>query len=146
MWGDRNCSTLTLFIQHGFKSLHSTSTLLTTVSQSVFEGLNHGKPALRSLVAAIDISKVFDTVPWYKLVSKILDTQLQPNYKRWLYNFIARRQGPISYGGVMSKHRQLPNGVPQGAVLSPSLSLTSSHMTCRYLQIQQLKYTLTLTI
>ena len=60
--------------QHGFKSLHSTSTLLTTVSPSVLEGLNHGKPALRSLVAAMDISKAFDTVPQYKLVSKILDT------------------------------------------------------------------------
>ena len=113
--------------QHGFKSLHSTSTLLTTVSQSVLEGLNHGKPALRSLVAAIDISKAFDTVPRYKLVSKILDTQLQPNYKRWLSNFIAGRQGRISYGGVMSKHRQLPNGVPQGAVLSPSLFSLFTH-------------------
>ena len=70
--------------QHGFKSLLSTSTLLTTVSQSVFKGLNHGKPALRSLVAAIDISKAFDTVSWYKLISKMLDAQLQPNYKRWL--------------------------------------------------------------
>ena len=77
--------------QHGFKSLHSTSTLLTTVSQSVLEGLNHGKPALISLVAASDISKAFDTVSRYKLVSKILDTQLQPNYKRRLSNFIAGR-------------------------------------------------------
>ena len=92
-----------------------------------FTGLNHGKPALRSLVAAIDISKAFDTVPQYKLVSKILDTQLQPNYKRWLSNFIAGRQGRISYGGVMSKHRQLPNGVLQGAVLSPSLFSLFTH-------------------
>ena len=60
--------------QHGFKAPHSTSTLLTTVSQSVLDGLNHSKLALRSLVAAIDISKAFDTVPRYKLVSKILDT------------------------------------------------------------------------
>ena len=114
-------------IQHGFKSFHSTSTLLTTVSQSVLEGLNHGKPALRSLVAAIDISKAFDTVPRYKLDSKILDTQLQPNYKRWLSNLIAGKQGRISYGGVMSKHRQLPNGVPPGAVLSPSLFSLFTH-------------------
>ena len=65
--------------QHGFKSQHCTSTLLTTVSQSVLKVLNHGKPVLRFLVAAIDISKAFDTVLRYKLVSKILDTQLQPN-------------------------------------------------------------------
>ena len=113
--------------QHSFKSLHSTSILLTTVSQSVLKGLNHGGPVLKSLVAAIDISKAFDTVPQYKLVSKILDTQLQPNYKRWLSNFIAGRQDRISYGGVMSKHRQFPNGVPQGAVLSPSLFSLFTH-------------------
>ena len=105
----------------------STSTALTTVSQSVLEDLNHGKPDLRSLVAAIGISKAFDTVPWYKLISKILDTQLQYNYKRWLSNFIAGRQDRISYGGVMSKHWQLPNWVPQEAVLSPSLFSLFTH-------------------
>ena len=35
--------------------------------------------------------------------------------------FIAVREGRISYGGVISKHRQLPNRVPQGAVLSSFL-------------------------
>ena len=107
--------------QHGFKPLHSTTSLLTSLSQSILEGLNHSKPAPRSLVAAIDISKAFDTVPRYNLISKILDTDLHPNYKKWLANFISGRQSHISYDGVTSKTRRFPNGVPQGAVLSPSL-------------------------
>ena len=107
--------------QHGFRPLHSTSTLLTSLSQSILEGLNHSKPAPRSLVAAIDISKAFDTVPRYRLVSKILDTELAPCYKKWLANFVAGRQSHVSYSGTKSKPRQFPNGVPQGAVLSPSL-------------------------
>ena len=36
--------------QHGFRSLHSNTTLLTSLSQSILEGLNHGKPAPRSLL------------------------------------------------------------------------------------------------
>ena len=107
--------------QHGFRSLHSTSTLLTSLSQSILEGLNHGKPALRSLVAAIDLSKAFDTVSRYGLISKLLDTALPPNYKKWLANFVSGRQSHVSYRGTKSKTRQFQNGVPQGAVLSPSL-------------------------
>ena len=107
--------------QHGFRALHSTTSLLTCLSQSILEGLNHGKPALRSLVAAIDLSKAFDTVPRYSLVSKLLDTDLPPYCKRWLANFVAGRQSHVSYNGTKSKTRMFQNGVPQGAVLSPSL-------------------------
>ncbi len=107
--------------QHGFRSLHSTSTLLTSLCQSTLEGLNHGKPALRSLVCAIDISKAFDTVPRYVLISKILRSGIPTPYRKWLANFVSGRQGRISWRGVTSKTRMFPNGVPQGAVLSPSL-------------------------
>ena len=101
--------------------MHSTATLLTSLTQSTLEGLNHSKPALRSLIAAIDISKAFDTVPRHVLISKILDTDIPPNYKKWLANFLSGRQAYVSYRGQQSKTRMFPNGVPQGAVLSPSL-------------------------
>ena len=107
--------------QHGFRSQHSTSTLLTDLSQKILEGLNKNKPAQRSIVAAIDISKAFDTVPIPVLTSKILAADLHPNYKKWLSNLITGRQAHVQYGNSKSKTRQMKNGVPQGAVISPSL-------------------------
>ena len=105
--------------QHGFRAKHSTSTLLTNLSQRVLEGFNNRKPAPRSIVAAIDISKAFDTVPVPILISKILSTNLHPNYKKWLANFLVGRQAYVNYNGTNSKTRQMKNGVPQGAVISP---------------------------
>ena len=107
--------------QHGFRPQHSTTTLLCSLSQSVLEGFNNRKPATRSLIAAIDISKAFDTVPRYILIAKILQSEMPPNLKKWLANFISGRQASVSWGGTKSKTRMFPNGVPQGAVLSPTL-------------------------
>ena len=45
--------------QHGFRALHSATTLLTTLTQYIHEGLNFPKPAYRTLLATIDISKAF---------------------------------------------------------------------------------------
>ena len=42
-------------------------------------------------------------------------------YKKWIANFISGRQAHVTYGGRKSKTRMFSNGVPQGAVLSPSL-------------------------
>jgi hypothetical protein len=107
--------------QHVYRPLHSTSTLLTNLTQTVGEGLLGKPPAARTLVAAVDISKAFDTVPRCVLTSKILDTDLPPNYKKWLANFIAGRQARVLWSGRESGIKLFPNGVPQGAVLSPTL-------------------------
>ena len=74
--------------RNGFRALHSTTTLLTSLMQRTLEGLKHSLPALRSLVAGIDISKAFDTVKRHVLISEILRTDMPPNYKKWLANFL----------------------------------------------------------
>lgn len=107
--------------QHGFRPRHSTSTLLSSLSQSVLENLNARKPAPRTLLGAVDVSKAFDTVPRFVLISKILSTDLPSMYKKWLSNFVSGRQAITTYNGLKSRTRQFPNGVPQGAVLSPTL-------------------------
>ena len=104
--------------QHGFRPKHSTSTLLT---QTILEGLNHSKPAYRSLLIAIDISKAFDTVPRHLLINKILNTHIHPNFKKWLANFLSGRHGYTTYNGKSSRTKHYTNGTPQGAVLSPTL-------------------------
>ena len=113
--------------QHGFRPQHSTTTLLTNITQTTLEGLNHSKPAKRTLIAAIDISKAFDTVPRHLLTQKILNTDMHPNYKKWLANFLAGRHGYTEYNGKASRTKHYTNGVPQGAVLSPSLFNLYTH-------------------
>ena len=83
--------------QHGIRPQHSTTTLLCSLSQSVLEGFNNRKPATRSLVAAIHISKAFDRVPRYTLIGKILQSDVPLNLKKWLANFISGRRASVSW-------------------------------------------------
>ena len=107
--------------QHGFRTLHSTTTLLTSLTQTTLEGLNTPKPAHRTLLATIDISKAFDTVPRTLLTQKIFNTNIHINYKKWLANYLTGRQGYTIHNGKSSTTRRYTNGVPQGSVLSPTL-------------------------
>ena len=106
--------------QHGFKKSHSTSTALTNISQHITNGLNQS-PSQRSFLIAIDISKAFDTVPRHILIQKILNSPLSNNYKKWLSNFISNRTSQVTIKNKLSKNVKLTNGVPQGAILSPTL-------------------------
>ena len=74
--------------QHGFRSQRSTFTLLTKITQTILECLNSQKPAL---LAVIDLSKGFDTVPRHLLFNKILNTHVRPNFKKWFSNFLLGR-------------------------------------------------------
>ena len=68
--------------QHGFISQHSTTTLLANHSKKILESRNNNNPAQHSIVAAVDISKAFDTVRIPTLISKNLATDLHPNNKK----------------------------------------------------------------
>ncbi len=78
--------------QHGFRPLHSTTTHLSTLTQLILDGFNQRQPPLRTVLAAIDIHKAFDTVPRHILTDKILQTDMHTNDKKWLTNFISGRQ------------------------------------------------------
>ena len=107
--------------QHGFRTLHSTSTLLTNLTQHASDGINSAKPAHRTLLTTIDISKAFDAIPRRKLITKIYNTNMENNTKRWLANYLTGRQAHVTLQGKVSRTRNFPNGVPQGSVLSPTL-------------------------
>ena len=106
--------------QHGFRPLHSTSTLLTNLTQQITDGINQSKPQ-RTLLTTIDISKAFDAIPRRSLINKIHKTNMSNNAKRWLANYLTGRQAYVSFQNKLSKTRNFPNGVSQGSVLSPTL-------------------------
>ena len=113
--------------QHGFRPKHSTSTLLTNLSQTTLDGFNKPQPPLRTLTAAIDINKAFDTIPRHLLIEKIHRTQIPINYQKWLANFLSGRQAFVILNNKHSSTRQMRNGVPQGSVLSPTLFNLYTH-------------------
>ena len=105
----------------GFCQGHSTTSLLCGITQKTKEGMNAAKPPDRTLAAAVDISKAFDTVPQYGLIAKLMDTANHPNYIKWLGNFLSGRHAFVEFRGMTSQLRHLPHGVPQGSVLTPTL-------------------------
>ena len=107
--------------QHGFRAHHSTTTLLTNLTQSAKDGINSRRPPKRTLLLTLDISKAFDAVPRTLLTNKIFNTTLHNNSKRWLANYLTGRQAFVHYNGKSSRTRNMNNGVPQGSVLSPTL-------------------------
>ena len=107
--------------QHGFRPLHSTNTLLTDLTQHVYEGINSKIPPQRSLLITLDISKAFDAIPRFRLTEKLYDSGALNNTKRWVANYLSGRFSYVCCNGKKSRMRGFPNGVPQGSVLSPTL-------------------------
>ena len=115
--------------QHGYRPNHSTTTLLTNLTQTVQDGINSRRPPHRTLLVTIDISKAFDAISRPLLINKIYNTTLHNNTKRWLANYLSGRQSFVHYNGVSSNTKNFPNGVPQGSVLSPTLFNLYMHDT-----------------
>ena len=67
------------------------------VTQRVLQNINSSQPVPRSIVAAIYISKAFDTVPIAIVISKIVATNIHLNYMKWLANLLSGRQAHASY-------------------------------------------------
>ena len=107
--------------QHGFKSNHSTVTALLPLTTNVVRGFNEKKPAVRTGLLCVDLSKAFDVVDHHQLLKKIGFSDLHSNLKRWLVAYLRDRRVRVIYQGKESKWRKVKMGVPQGSVLSPLL-------------------------
>ena len=107
--------------QHGFKSLHSTTTALQQITNQIVKGFNQKQPPERTIVVSLDLSKAFDTVNIHNLIHKLQQTNIPNLIKKFVANYIKGRKGYTLYQGSKSKQQQFKTGVPQGGVLSPSL-------------------------
>ena len=107
--------------QHGFKPRHSTISALLPLSTEIVRGFNEKKPATRTGLLCVDLSKAFDVVDHHRLLKKVGDTDLHPNLKRWLVAYLRDRRIQVEFQGKTSTWKKVKMGVPQGSVLSPLL-------------------------
>ena len=107
--------------QHGFRAGRSPTSALLPLVSAVIDGFNEQKPAKRTVVVSLDLSKAFDSVNHDRLLRKLSGTSLPHNIVRWLATFLKGREQSVLYNGHHYSFKHVHLGVPQGAVLSPTL-------------------------
>ena len=83
--------------QHGFRKGHSTGTALQNIANHITTGLNRKRPAERTVLVAIDLSKAFDTVNHEILIQDILELNLNQHIKRFLSCYLRGRQTYVDF-------------------------------------------------
>ena len=80
------------------------------------------------LAVFLDIEKAFDTA-CRPLILKILkESGIKGQMYNYIRAFLSNRTFRVKIGSELSEYRPLKNGVPQGAVLSPTLFFTNSKL------------------
>jgi hypothetical protein len=104
--------------QSGFRSGHSTSSLLLYCTDAWFKALDN-----RQYVAVLflDVSKAFNSVNHSLLLSKLKHLGLSDSSLSWFYSYISGRSQITSISGIHSSPGYPSSGVPQGSVLGPTL-------------------------
>jgi hypothetical protein len=69
----------------------------------------------------LDIEKAFDTTWHSGLLYKLFKLEFSTNLIKLLGSFVSQRKFRVSVEGKISTPRVMQAGVPQGAVLSPTL-------------------------
>jgi len=106
--------------QAGFRANRSTEDQILKIQQDIADGLNK-KPSNRTLLTLIDFSKAFDTVWHDKLIQKLLGINTPHCMVHWIKDFLTGRKAQVEIDGLKSQSFHLQAGVPQGAVISPTL-------------------------
>ena len=107
-------------LQFGFRTKHSTSHALISITEKIREALDTGHFACGIF---IDLQKAFDTVDHDILVSKLEYYGARGVAKQWFSSYLHNRRQFVTINGFESSLKTIRFGVPQGSVLGPLLFL-----------------------
>lgn len=104
--------------QHGFRPGRSTTTLLHDVTNKI----RQAKDSKQSTgMILLDAEKAFDRVWVEGLIFKMIKTNTPHYIIKIVYSFLTNRSFQVWVGNKLSTTKYPKFGVPQGAVLSPTL-------------------------
>ena len=104
--------------QHGFRQFRGTATALAILHEKI---AIHSALKQKIDIVLRDVSKAFDKVWHTGLKHKLTQLNTHPLFIRILCNFLNNRKAQIRIHKHTGPHFNLHSGVPQGAVLSPTL-------------------------
>ncbi len=104
--------------QPGFRSKRQTRDNIFFLTQKALESMNRGKK-LCSIF--FDIASAFDKVWHNGLICKLIKLKLPNHLVSWIFDFLMNRFFSVIVGDFTTEKLPIKAGVPQGAVLSPTL-------------------------
>ena len=109
--------------QYGFRCGCSTVQAVAQLNNWVLQYLDQGK-VVGSLF--VDISKAFDSLNHRILLGKLGSLGVSDQSLRWFKSYFSERKQSVVINGSVSDSCSIQLGVPQGSILGPLLSSTST--------------------
>ena len=105
--------------QSGFRSMHSTLTTLTDVTDYILKNIDDAGQIVGGVF--IDLKKAFDTVNHAILLKKLTSFGIMGMELDWFKSYLSDREQATKIGTTLSKSKGVCFGVPQGTILGPLL-------------------------
>ncbi len=123
--------------QSGFRSGHSTETVLLSVTEALRIAKADSKS---SVLILLSLSAAFDTVNHQILLSTLSSLDITGIPLRWFESYLTGQSFWVAWGGKVSKAHKLVTGVPQGSVLGPLLFSTYTTSLAPIIQAHGFSY------
>lgn len=105
--------------QYGFRKNSSTTSAVIHLHNSATTFLENKTENIA--IIAFDLSKAFDCVPHNKLITSLKNTSLPRGFIKLIQNYLENRTQFVKIGQLTSNCVPITSGVPQGAIISPTL-------------------------
>jgi len=106
--------------QSAYRKNRSTEDQLVYLAQEIENAFQEKK---KVLAVFIDLKNAFGKVWKSGLLLKLLNKKVEGKMYRWIHDFLLHRTARVKVDGKTSRRVTLPQGVPQGGVISPTLFL-----------------------